>query len=215
MQEFRDRDTSGVFGEIHYNVTAKTSVFVLADYREFEYVNANATASDSEETSLQVGVEWQATTKTRGRFSIGQLDKDFKDPAVADTDQLTYALRLSWDPQTRTNVALYGSRRTEETTSALDSFYVSTLWGASIRHSFAERWSGNAYLNFIDDDFDSGRNDEYTDFGIGVDYAFRWWASVGARYGYIQRDSTVELNNYDENYFAITLQFRYSRQQGR
>ena len=210
-QEFRDRDTNGFFGEIHYNVTAKTSVFVLGTFRDFEYTQANATVSDSEETTLQGGVEWQATDKTTGRVSVGTLDKDFKDPSVPDEDTLTYTARIHWQAQTRTGVDLYGSRRTEETNSALDNFYTSTLWGIRMDHSFADRWSGNAYYNNINDDYDSGRDDKFHDFGIGVDYAFRRWLSLGARYGYIKRDSNIAINNYEENYFAFTLQANYQQ----
>jgi hypothetical protein len=210
-QEFRDRDTNGAFGEIHYNATAKTSVFLLGTYRDFEYTQANATTSDSDETTLQGGVEWRATEKTIGRISVGTLDKDFKDPSVPDEDTLTYTARIHWQPQTRTGVNLYGSRRTEETNSALDNFYLSTLWGLSVDHSFADRWSGDVYYNGINDDYDSGRDDKFHDFGIGVHYAFRRWLSLGARYGYIKRDSNIPINNYEENYFAFTLQANYQQ----
>ena len=208
-QEFRDRDTNGVFGEIHYNVTAKTSVFVLGTYRDFKYQLANATVPDSDETTLQGGAEWQATEKTSGRVSVGSLKKDFEDSTVPDEDTLTYTARISWQPQIRTGVNVYGSRRTEETNSALDNFYISTLWGLRVDHSFADRWSGDVYYNNINDDYDSGRDDKFHDFGIGVNYAFRRWLSLGVRYGYIKRDSNIPINNYEENYFAFTLQANY------
>jgi len=210
-QEFRDRDTTGAFGEIHYNATAKTSLFLLGTYRDFEYTEASATVPDSEETTIQGGVEWQATEKTTGRISVGTLNKDFKNPAVPDEDTLTYTARIRWQPQIRTGVNLYGSRRTEETNSALDNFYTSTLWGLNMDHSFADRWSGNAYYNNISDEYDSGRDDTFNDFGVGVNYAFRRWLSLGARYGYIKRDSNIAVNNYKENYFAFTLQANYQQ----
>jgi hypothetical protein len=211
-QEFRDRDTSSAFGEIHYNVTGRTSVFLFADYREFEYTNANATNSDSEETTVQLGAEWQATSKTRGRVQIGRADKDFDDPSVPDTDATTYLARVSWNPKSYTSVNLYGSRRFEETSAVFGNSFVSTLWGLAVNHSFARRWTSDIHLNFINDDFDTGRDDDYVDFGLGVDYLFRWWMSVGARYGYIKRDSNFAPNDYDENVFGLTLQLNYSQQ---
>jgi hypothetical protein len=211
-QEFRDRDTSGAFGEIHYNVTGKTSIFLLGTYREYEYINANATTSDSEETTVQLGAEWQATSKTRGRVSIGQQDKDFKDPTVADTDTTTYNVRIRWQPKSYTGVNLYGSKRFEETNSPLDDFYTSTLWGIGVDHAFTSRWNGNVYYNNINDEYDSGQDDKFRDFGIGVNYLFRQWLSFGVRYAYIKRDSNIALNNYEENIFGFTLQLRYQRQ---
>lgn len=210
-QQFRDRDTNGAYGEIHYNVSVKTSVFLFADYREFEYTNASATNSDSEETTAQVGAEWQATSKTSGRIQIGRADKDFKDPTVPDTDGTTYLARITWQPKSYTSVNLYGSKRFEETSSALGNSYVSTLWGIALNHSFARRWTSDIHLNFINDDFDTGREDDYYDFGVGVDYLFRWWVSFGARYNYIKRDSNIALNDYEENIFGLTMQLNYSQ----
>ena len=210
-QGFRDRDTAGAFGEVHYNVTGITSLFVLGTFRDFTYTQPNATASDSEETTLQGGVEWRATETTIGRVSVGNLDKNFKDPEVADTNTLTYQARVRWQPRSYTGISVYGSRRTEESTSPLDSFYVSVLWGLSIDHSFAERWSGYIYYNNINDDFDSGRDDKYHDFGIGLNYVFRRWLSLGAKYGYIKRDSTLAINNYEENLFGFTLRLSFQQ----
>ena len=187
-------------------------MFLLGDYREYEYVNPNATNSDSEETSVQVGAEWRVTAKTRGRFQVGQTDKDFKDPGVADADTTTYLARITWDPKSYTSVNLYGSKRFEETSSAFGNFFVSTLWGISLNHSFTSRWRGDAHLNFINDDFDIDREDDYVDFGLGVDYAFRWWMSVGLRYNYIERDSNLAPNDYEENIFGLTLQLSYQQQ---
>ena len=62
----------------------------------------------------------------------------------------------------------------------------------------------------VNDDFDTGREDDLYDFGLGVNYAFRWWMSVGARYNYLKRDSNlvvdgVQVNDYEENIIGLTL----------
>jgi len=211
-QQFRDRDTTGAYGEIHYNVSDITSVFVLAGFRNFEYTSANAANSDSDETTLEVGAEWQATSKTSGRVSVGQQDKDYDDPSVEDQDTTTYLARVSWNPKSYTTVNFYGSKRFEEASTVLGDAFVSTLWGIGATHSFAKRWNGNIHYNYITDDYDDGREDNYHDFGIGVNYLFRWWLSFGAQYGYIKRDSTLAINEYDENVFGLTMQLNYSQQ---
>jgi hypothetical protein len=211
-QQFRDRDTASAFGEIHYNATARTSVFVLADYRDFDYTNPGTTLSNSEEVSIQAGAEWLATSKTRGRVSVGRRTKDFEDPSVEDLDTSTYLARIEWRPKSYTTVRLYASRRYEETSAVLGNSFVSTLWGVGANHAFTRRWIGDVYFNYINDDFDIGRKDDYGDFGVGVSYLFRRWLSFGARYGFIKRDSNVAINDYEENYFGLTMQLSYQQQ---
>lgn len=213
-QQPRDQDRNLAYGEIHYNVTAKSSLFLMGTIADIEYTDPSTTSSDSTETSVQVGGEWRATEKTRGRISVGKLDKDYDDPSIADQDTTTYTARVQWQPLTYTAVNLYGSRRFEESGALLSNDFVSTLWGISLDHSFADRWNAGAWYNFTNDDYDTGREDDYDDFGLRLSYFFRRWLSLDARYGHIERSSNVPLNNYEENYYGININLRYDRTSG-
>ena len=214
-QQLRDRDYDRAFASVHYNPTDRTTVFLLGTYQDIDYTQESPGNLDSEETAIQVGAEWQATARTHGVITIGNLEKKYDNPSVDDFSGLTYTARIRWQPRSYSGVSVYASRRPEEADTVADNFFVSTMFGVSVDHGFTDRITGYAYLNFLNDDYNvTDREDDYTDFAIGADYIFRRWLSFGARYGRIERDSNVALAEYTENYFALTLRATYQHDAG-
>jgi len=204
QQQFRDRDDDRLHGRVYYNISPRTSVFAGASLTDVDFVRQGL-INDSEELAYEVGGRWDVTAKTSGELSVGRTEKDFDDPALDDVDTTTLAGRLSWSPRQRTTFSLYGSRQFEETTSVDDSFYISELLGVSVSQSFGARWNAFAYYNETNDDFDSGRKDDITDYGVGVDYSLRRWLSVGAQYSVVERDSNIAGNDYEDEIISLFL----------
>lgn len=204
QQEFRDRDDDRVHGRVYYNISPRTSVFTGASLTDVHYIRPGGN-SDSEELGYEVGGRWDITARTSGQVSVGRTEKDFDDPALEDGDTTTFAGRLGWTPRQRTTFNLYGSRQFEESTSAGDGFYVSELIGVSVSQAFGARWNAFAYVNHTDDEFESGRKDDILDYGVGLDYSFRRWLSLGAQYGVVERDSNVPAADYEDEVISIYL----------
>jgi hypothetical protein len=203
-QQIRDRNDDYADATAYYNVGPRTSLFTGVLYREFDYLEPSVDL-DSDETEYYVGASWEATARTVGTVRIGRLKKGFSNPDNGDFDGDTYAARIRWRARPRTGVTVYASRRTEETVSVTDSFFVSDLIGASIDHTFTGRVRGSLYFNHTDDEFRSGRNDTIKDYGGRLDYALRSWLSVGLRYSEIERESNDLLANYKDSVYGITL----------
>lgn len=204
QQEFRDRNNDRIHGRVYYNISPRTSVFVGAGLTDVDFIRPGLD-TDSEELAYEVGGRWDVSAKTTGEVSVGRAEKDFDNPALEDAETTTLAGRLSWDARPRTTLSLYGSRRFEETTSVDDAFFVSELLGVSVNQSFGARWNAFAYYNMTDDEFDSGREDEITDYGLGVDYALLRWLSVGAQYSVIERDSNIPGNDFEDEIISLFL----------
>ncbi len=204
QQEFRDRNNDRVHGRIYYNISPRTSVFAGAGLTDIDFIR-QGTSIDSEELAYEVGGRWDASARTTGQVSVGRTEKDFDNPALEDATTTTLAGRLSWDARPRTTFNLYGSRQFEETTSAADSFYVSELVGVSVDQSFGARWNAFAYYNMTDDEFESGREDEITDYGLGLDYSLRRWLSIGAQYSVVERESNVPGNDYSDEILSLFI----------
>lgn len=204
QQEFRDRNDDRVHGRVYYNISPRTSVFAGASLTDVDFIRQGLNV-DSEELAYEAGGRWDVGARTTGEVSVGRAEKDFDNPALDDAETTTLAGRLSWAARPRTTLSLYGSRQFEETTSVEDAFYVSELLGVSVSQSFGARWNAFAYYNMTDDEFDSGRQDEITDYGLGVDYSLRRWLSVGAQYSVIERDSNVPGNNYEDEIVSLFL----------
>jgi len=204
QQEVRDRDDDRLHGRVFYNISPRTSLFVGASLTDVDYRLAGL-GLDSEELGYEVGGRWDVSARTTGQVSVGRTEKDFDNPALADVDATTLAGRLSWSPRQRTTFNLYGSRQFEETTSVGDIFFISELIGASLNQAIGSRWDASAYINQTNDEFESGRRDEILDYGVGLDYAFRRWLSLGARYSVIERDSNVPGNDFDDEVLSLLL----------
>lgn len=204
QQEFRDRDNERVHGRVYYNISPRTSVFAGAGLTDVDFIR-QGTRIDSEEFAYEVGGRWDATARTTGQVSVGRTEKDFDDPTLEDATTTTLAGRLSWDARPRTTLNLYGSRQFEETTSATDSFYVSELVGVSVDQSFGARWNAFAYYNMTNDDFESGREDEISDYGLGLDYSLRRWLSIGAQYSVVERDSNIPGNDFTDKVLSLFI----------
>jgi len=204
QQQFRDRDDDRVHGRVIYNISPRTSVFAGASLTDVSYQQSGL-GLDSEELGYDVGARWDITAKTSGRVSVGRTEKDFDDPLLEDVDTTTLAGRLSWTPRRRTTFNLYGSRQFEETASTADNYFISELIGASISQSFGSRLDGFAYINETNDDYASGRRDEILDYGLGVNYSFRRWLSLGAEYSIIERDSNIPGNDYEDEVLSLLL----------
>lgn len=204
QQEARDRDDDRVHGRVYYNVSPRTSLFAGAGVTDIEYIRPGLGA-DSQELAYEAGGRWDVSAKTTGRFSVGRTEKDFDNPALEDVDTTTLVGRLSWAARPRTTFSIYGSRQFEETPDLNDGFYVSELTGVSADQSFGARWKAFAYYNKTNDEFDSGREDDIRDYGLGLGYSLRRWLSVGAQYSVIERDSNIPGNDYDDQIISLYL----------
>lgn len=193
-------------GTVYYNIGPKTSLLASVDRTEIDYVDpVEAFDLDSTETRLQLGVRWEATAITTGEVRIGRSKKDLKDPDRADFTGTTYAGRINWAPREYSVFSFYASRDTNESTEAGSDFIVSDLFGVAWNHTFNNAWSLNAYYSKGTDDFSSGRKDDLTDRGIGVNYGLLRWGSLGLQYSQTSRDSNQAENSFDDEALFFTF----------
>jgi len=203
-QDSRDRDSTGINGSVFYNFSPQTAIFLNSSNRDIDY-DSDALGRDSDETSLSVGVRWEPTYITTLNVSAGNLDKDFDDPAAEDFDGSTYLGSINWSPRDATSIRGYASRRTEESPELSSNFFTSDLIGIGISQDIARRFTLTAYVNNIDDEFDDGRTDDISDYGIGVSYGFNRWLSFGLRFSSVERDSNDPDASYEEDLFSLSV----------
>ena len=200
----RDRDDSDLGARLYYNFSPITSIYLSGRERQIDYQDRTLDR-DSDETTLELGVRWEPTFLTTLDVAYGNLDKEFDNPTLQGYDSDTYRARLDWRPRDATKVGFYASKRTEESPEVPSSFFVSKLVGINLTQTIAGRFDLRAYLNDTKDDYTSGRNDDITDIGLGLDYGLNSWLSIGGLFANIERDSSPDLASYDENRFTLLL----------
>lgn len=207
----RDRDVDSIHFDVAWRFAAKTSVFARVDYAETDF-QSQFSDLDNDQTNFLVGLRVKPSARLNGVVGIGQGDRDFdvqeRDFEVEDREgfdgeiyygNISYAI----SPFSRINIAL--SRTIEEPGDVSSDFFISDLIGASWTHSLTPRLEFNIYGKIIDDEFNNGREDQFTDWGLGLDYHWRKWLSAGVFYGELDRESNFEGIDFDDTFIGIRL----------
>ena len=200
----RDRERDTIHLDIGYDIGSKTTLFARLQEIEIDYAR-DLNSLDSEEKSYLIGLRWRPTYALSGVAGFGNTEKDFVDPAREDFDGSTYYVNLNYAWKPFSTFALNFSRFVEEPGDDISDYFVSDLIGASWNHSLTERLSFGLYAKTIDDEFNNGRIDEFTDYGLNVDYIFRKWLTLGVYYGRIERESNQPDIPYTDKYYGFSI----------
>jgi hypothetical protein len=200
----RDRDVDSLHLDLSYRIADRTSIFGRINYSEIDY-DRSLNSLDSDQTGYLIGLRWKPSNSLSGAVGVGRTEKDFEDPLRADYEGSSYYANLNYSISPFSNLNFSASRLIEEPGDIDADYYESDLLGVSWNHSITPRVLFNAFVKWIDDDYNTGRKDEFMDFGLGVDYVWRSWLSAGLYYGEIERDSSISSIDYDDSYFGIRL----------
>lgn len=200
----RDRDQDSIHFDISYEIGAKTAIFGRIQETEIDY-DRSLNSLDSEQTDFLIGLRWKPTNAFSGTVGIGNSDRDFDDPSREGYDSSNYYANVDYSFNPFSVIQLSASRIVEEPGDAESDFYESELFGIGWDHSINPQLVFNAYAKWIDDDYNTGREDQFFDWGVGLDYIWRSWLTAGLFYGEIERDSNDNSIDYEDAYFGIRL----------
>lgn len=205
--DLRNRDYDHLSAAVFYNTQGPIRYFLEADVTDINYENTSIRNLDSRETGVFVGALWSISAITSAELKVGQIDKNFDDPAYQDDDDLAYLGTIRWQPTFRTAFTFYGSQRPEESPELFSTYYESRVLGVNVVYQLLpQKLDLLGYYNDIDDNFSSGRDDTTEDYGIGFIYHARPWLGLGFRYGHSQRKSNLPEANYEDDFYNIFLQ---------
>jgi len=203
----RDRDDFNLRGTFYYKIRPKTRLLFEVRRRTFDYENdsVGVPTLDSTERDYLFGIDWERTAKTTGYTKLGYREKDFDSALRNDTGDIAWESGIRWRPRTYSTVDFSTASRSEESNGIGDSIDVSE-YKVSWKHAWREHISSNIYFLYGDDEYDPTiREDTRFDAGINLDYKWRRWARISAGYRYEERDSNVNLFDYERNVFDLTL----------
>jgi len=201
----RDRESDSIHLDINYFIGTKTSIFGRVQKTDVDY-DRTFRSLDSEQTDFLVGVRWKPTSRLSGVAGLGRTDRDFDNDDLEGYEGSNYYANVNFAISPFSNIKFAASRAVEEPSDFESNFYESELIGVSWDHSITPHLVFNVYSKWIDDDYDTGREDQFSDWGIGLDYAWKRWLTAGVYYGEIERDSTRANVDYEDSY--IGLRFR-------
>jgi len=200
----RDRDADSVHLDLNYRIAAKTSVFARIQQFNTDF-DREQNSIDSDQTDYLVGIRWKPTRSLSGVLGVGRSERDLDDPTRNEFDGSIYYANVRYAFNPFSTLQLAASRAVEEPSDDIASFYVSDLFAIGWDHAINNQLAFNAFVKFVDDDYDTDREDEFTDWGIGLDYAWKNYLTVGVFYGEVEGQSNTGGFDYEDNYYGIRL----------
>jgi len=206
----RDRSTIQLSARLGYQYSVATQFFVDVNYRDLDYdgvINNFPAGLDNDETRVEVGIKWRATSQTSGEISVGVTDKDFDD--FEDVSTITsWNAAIEWNPSSRDKVTFETfSRPFEQTGTGL--FIDVEEYSISWNHSFSSRWNFNASFATGSSDFEANpRDDDYDSYGLGFNYRPSRFSAIALNYSREDKDSSAGVFDFDSN--ALTLTYSTS-----
>jgi len=207
-QSERDREDDQFSAGLYLNISPKTSLFLVGQQTDITYESALSADFDSRNTELNIGIGWEPTYISSLLLRFGGIEKTFVDSEFEDQDTESYLGKFTWLPSDLSTLSLYASKTYEESIDRSSPVIESVLSGVTLGHSFTDRFRAQAFLNFIEDDLINVRQDEITDYGIGLFYNIKRWMEVGGSWSRTERDSTDSAAAYDSELFSLSLTVR-------
>ena len=206
----RDREDTYVRARLYYRIMPKTSLVLEGRTTNFDYDQdaAGVPSLDSDTSRVLLGVTWEGTFKTTGTAEIGYIKKDFDSSRRKDGDDFTWEVGVEWRPKSFSIFNLNTSRDFQETNGAgnfISKDSINASWSHQW-HKLSPKFSTLVDISYSEDSFDqitTGREDEYLNIGVSVNYKMRRWLELGGGYRYDERDSTISAFDYDRNIFEL------------
>lgn len=194
----RDRTDLKSTGTFYWAVSSATKVLVEAEHTDIKY-HLSTSTRDSRLIRGFVGATWDVTGKTTGTVKLGLQDRDLDSASREDYDGSSWDVAMSWSPKTYSTFTLSTARAPHESAGLgdfIDTEDVTLAW----QHGWNEKLSSGIYVKAMNEDYvDSfnARDDDSIYAGISLDYAIKRWANIRVAYNYSDRDSSVDILDFD------------------
>lgn len=197
--------------KLAYEFQPNYDIFTRYTYNIREYDATGAINRDSTGHEIAAGTAVDISGKVKGEVYAGYLTQDYD--RYTDVDEVNFGGELLWNVTGLTSLNALIKREVRETTITNASSFVRTRYRVSADHAVLDNLLVDASLQYIEDDFittgATGRDDEYYGAGVGMKYMINRNLSVNTGYDYIERQSTVASENYDNNLVSISLSYAY------
>lgn len=186
----------------YYNLGPKTQLLIEPSFADFSYPNS---IQDNKVRKLLAGVTWTATAKTTGKFKIGRYEKDFDSVTLGDASGASLDMEVIWEPKTYSQVVIKASRDTNDSIVGGSASYESSVFSVDWNHDLTDLTQMQLGVSYENDEYDVAREDDFYDAYLGVSYSLTRDFTVGARYDYSRRDSSVPGNDYRDNLLTLGI----------
>ena len=202
INDYRNRMDNFFALYAFYKFWPKTSLFLQYSYADIEFDTVSI--NDSIENRYYAGINWEITAKTRGRFKLGYVDKDFDNSGVTDQDGFSFELQTEHNLTPKRAIQVSAFRKFQESdTLGASSFYATGI-NLGARQKFTEKWSATLVASLERDEYNGiDREDDYFSIGPAVRYEPRKWLIFDLAWYLNMNDSNISFYDYTSNEIVL------------
>lgn len=211
-----DHSQTDYGGTFLWRVMPKTYATFNLRQSVFDY-KEQTTVFNSKNTSALVGLRWEATAATSGRFALGRTTKKFDSSAQSAGNQdfsgTGWEGGINWKPRPYSSVDFITQRAANESTG-LGSYDLNQAYQLLWTHAWTSQVSSKLSESYTTDKFAASRDlaaggadreDTTKSTGLQLSYDIRRWLKAGAEYTYTLRNSNDNNFDYKRNQLMFSL----------
>ncbi|MDQ6993039.1 MAG: outer membrane beta-barrel protein [Mariprofundus sp.] len=204
VTQSRDMDMLGGDVTFYYPIASKSSAFIEARYKRFDYKQTVSTL-DSNEQRLYVGLEWEATAKTTGSARFGYLKKKFVAATQKTGSNFSWEVGVLWEPLSYSSWDISSSSGSVES-DGTGSYTQTTNGSLTWNHEWSSSLSHTALISYTQSKYKGvvkARTDNLTTAGLTLNYELNRWLIMNGGYTYTSRRSNAVNSSFQQNLWSL------------
>jgi len=195
----QDRTLFVVTPGFYFRIAPKTTLQTQVENQLIKHREAQVSGFDSTKQRFLIGGTWRYSTKTQVSARIGYLRGEFDNPKSKEFDDATWDLSASWSPLSYSSFNLNIARDVNPSIAS-DNLRASDRYRLGWTHNWTSRVTTQLFGSRENaDNLGIKRQDDYTSFGVDLNYGIRRWLGIGINYSYRSLKSDDKELDFNQN----------------
>jgi len=199
----QDRTQFAVTPGFYFRIAPKTTLQTQVENTLVKHRQTELSGFDSLKQRFLFGGTWRYSAKTQVGARIGYLRQEFDNSKSEKYDDVTWDLSANWAPLSYSRLNLSIARDVNPTLAS-DNLRASDRYRLDWVHDWTPRVKTQLFGSRENaENLGIKRQDDYTSFGVDLNYGIRRWLGIGINYSY--RSLKSEDTRYDFNQNVVML----------
>lgn len=204
---FWDFTSDQFSGRFTYRIAPNTRMYSEIIVTNFDYSPGTNFELDNTYKRYRAGVTWNYSGTITGDINLGYQDRDYDQASLQDIDGLAYDGEVTWSANSYTQFVVAAKRESIDSSVDEAGGFLRTTYALSLKHELTERIKFKADAGFSNDElvFNTNRSDKRYAYQLGLVYELLHNITLMADYTYEERDSTLEIADYQANIIGLSV----------
>lgn len=191
-------------GNVDYLITGKTYFSTKLQYENLSYDNNDDL--ERQQYLALAGIKWESTELTQLSLLLGYEKANFVKETLKSEDHFAWQVKLLWNPLQRLRLDFSSGSDIKESYKIDKSISFSNYYALGLAYDFTDQLIFTVNSKSVHEDIVGEINnfkEEYFEMDLGIDYLWRHWLTIYAKYHYKTFDSAKLMYDYDLQKFYV------------